>query len=129
LPVESEVNVEQTRGRTRLKHGTARYKGVTSLDVMLRLIYCKNDVTCEIMRAGGREILALSIDLLRDVVTGFVRCGVKNESRSTGDLERGGKATFVSTAPKLDGKFEKQSEEHELVKKGSPYNNQNEKRI
>lgn len=86
VAIESEVNVEQTRERTRLKHGTARYRRVTSFDVMLRLIYCKNDVTYEIMQSCGREILALSIDLLRDVVTGFVRCGDKNETRRIKDL-------------------------------------------
>jgi len=80
------------------------------------------------MRACDREILALSIDLLRDVVTGCVRWGDKNKIRTVKYLEGGGNAIFVRTTPTLDSKFEKQSKEHKLFQKRSPDYNQNEKR-
>jgi len=69
------------------------------------------------MRACGREILALSIVLLRDVVTGCVRCGDKNKTRRVRYFEGGGNAIFVGTAPTLDRKFEKHSKEHGSVQK------------
>ena len=120
MPVESEINVvEPEEGwplfGTRFKHGTPRYRRVTSRDLMLRLMYCRIDATYDIMRACGREILALSIDLLRDVFTGCVRCGDKNEIRKVRDFEGDGNAMFVGIASTLDRKFEKQSKEHESV--------------
>jgi len=80
------------------------------------------------MRACGREVLIISIDLLRDVVIGCVRFGDKNKIRSVRYLEGGGNVIFVGTAPTLGRKFWKQFKEHELVHKSSPDNNQNEKR-
>lgn len=77
------------------------------------------------MRACGREILALTIDLLRDVVTGCVRCGDKNKVQRVRYLEGGGNAIFINTAPKLDRKFEKGSKEYEFVQKCSPDDKQN----
>jgi hypothetical protein len=107
LPVKPEVNIEEPEEgwplcEKRFKHGTFRYRGLTSLDTLLRLIYCRTDATFKITRACGGEILALSIDFLRDVITGCVRCGDKNKIRRVRYLEGGGNALFVGTAPTLD---------------------------
>lgn len=133
MPVEPEVNIEETEEgwplcEKRIKHGTFSYRGLISLDILLRLIYYRTDDTYKIMRACGREILALSIDLLRDLVTGCVRCGDKNKFRRVRYLKGSGIAIFVGTAPTLDSKYEKQSKEHKLVQKSRPDYNVNEER-
>jgi hypothetical protein len=89
----------------RIKHGTFKYRGLASLDILLRPIYFRTDATYKFMQACGREFLALSIDLLRDVFTGCVRCGDKNKIRRVSYLEGGGNAIFVGTAPTLERKF------------------------